>query len=431
MSKDIRTGRLGQGGPRRKWIIASVLLLITAAAGWGAWNYATKDKEVEVAVARVREAEFVIAVKTRGEIRSTRSEIISVQQVPDPRITKLAEHGKPIRKGDVVVEFDTAQQEQQLLERSTTVRTVDKQIAQTKASHRIVDEADAMDLMTSGYNLERAKLEASKAEVVSEIEGAKSRIDVGISEGTVQQVKTTIGTHGKTQNADLDRLGQTRDKTVRDMDRARGYLSKMVLRAPIDGVLNVLPNLRTSGGWGQTPPPFKEGDRAWTGAAIAEIPDLSQMRIDLKLDETDRGKMKVGQQVRLKVDAIPDREFLATLEEISPIAQIQWRGSSNEKTFPAKAILKETDQRLRPGMSASAEIVIESEEKRLLLPLKASFLHKGQPAVYVQRGAEFEVRPIRIGKRNDTNFVVLSGLKAGEFVALENPIEAARRQKKL
>ena len=79
------------------------------------------------------------------------------------------------------------------------------------------------------------------------------------------------------------------------MDRVKGYLSKMVIRAPIDGIVNVLPNFRAQGSFGSTPPPFKEGDRAWTGAAIAEIPDLPEMRIELKLEEVDRGKLQLGQ----------------------------------------------------------------------------------------------------------------------------------------
>ena len=115
----------------------------------------------------MRTSEFVIAVRTRGEIKSVNSMIISAPQVPDPRIVRIAESGKPIRKGEVVVEFDTAQQEQNLLEQNTTVRTVDSEIIQTKASHQMIDEQDAMNLMTAQYNLERAKLDASKAEVVS------------------------------------------------------------------------------------------------------------------------------------------------------------------------------------------------------------------------------------------------------------------------
>ena len=152
---------------------------------YAAYRY-TGTTEVEVPVARVRRGDFIISVRTRGEIKSTRSVILTAPQVPDPRIVKLAESGKPIKKGDVVVEFDAVQQEQNYIERSTTVRTADSEIVQTKASHKIVNESDAMNLMTSEYNLERAKLDASKAEIVSEIEGAKNRIDVGVSEGELK-----------------------------------------------------------------------------------------------------------------------------------------------------------------------------------------------------------------------------------------------------
>jgi HlyD family secretion protein len=434
MSEIKPKNRIGQNesAVRRKRIFMGIALLACAGGGYAAYNYNQKNSVVEVPVAKVRKGDFTIVVRTRGEIRSVNSTIIIAPQVPDPRIVKLAESGKPIRKGEVVVEFDAAQQEQSLLERNTSVRTIDSQIVQTKASHRIVTEMDSMNKMTGEYNLERSKLEASKAEVVSAIEGAKSRIDVGIAEGELGQVGQTIKTHKATQNADLERLDQNKDKAVRDVNRAKGYLQNMVLRAPSDGIVNIMPNFRSQGSWGSSPPPFKEGDRAWTGAAIAEIPDLSVMRIDLKLDEVDRGKLVLGQGVKVRVDAIPDREFTAKLDWISPIAAVQWRGMGmTEKTFPARATLQGTDPRLRPGMSASAEVVIESVADQLLIPIRASFTSQGKPSVYVQRGQNFIVRPIEVGKRNDTEIVVLGGLKEGESVTLENPAEAARRQKKL
>lgn len=435
MSKDIKPKiRLGQtAASRRKRVIAWTVFLVLAGGGavYG-YRYATKETKVEVPVARVRTSEFVIAVRTRGEIKSVNSMIISAPQIPDPRIVRIAESGKPIRKGEVVIEFDTAQQEQNLLEQNTSVRTVDSEIIQTKASHQMIDEQDAMNLMTAQYNLERAKLDASKAEVVSQIEGAKSRLDVGISEGELKQVNTILTAHGATQQADLDRLQQRKDKTVRDVDRAKGYLGKSVLRAPQDGIVNILPNFRAQGSFGTAPPAFKEGDRAWTGAAIAEIPDLSNMRIDLKLEEVDRGKLKLGQKVRIRVDAIADRELPAQLDWISPIAAVNFRGMGlTEKTFPARATLAQLDNRLRPGMSATAEIVIESEPKSLLIPVRASFMNNGKPAVYVQQGDKFVIRQIEVGKRNDTDMIVLKGLREGEQVALENPIEAAKRAKKL
>lgn len=434
MSENKSKIRMGmtEGSLRRKRITTAILILACAGGGYAAYNYNQKTSVVEVPVAKVRKGEFRIIVTTRGEIRSVNSTTIIAPQVPDPRIVTLAESGKPIRKGDVVVEFDAAQQEQNLLERNTSVRTIDSQMVQTKASHRIVTEMDGMNKMTAEYNLERSKLEASKAEVVSQIEGAKSRIDVGISQGELGQVGQTINTHKATQNADVERMDQNKDKAVRDVTRAKGYLTNMVLRAPSDGIVNLLPNFRSQGNWGSSPPPFKEGDRAWTGAAIAEIPDLSLLRIDLKLDEVDRGKMELGQKVKVRIDAIPDREFDAKLDWISPIASVQWRGGGmTEKTFPARATIDGNDKRLRPGMSASAEILIESEANQLLIPARASFTVQGKPSVYVQKGQAFIVRQIQVGKRNDSEIVVTNGLKEGEAVSLENPADSARKQKKL
>jgi cobalt-zinc-cadmium efflux system membrane fusion protein len=131
------------------------------------------------------------------------------------------------------------------------------------------------------------------------------------------------------------------------------------------------------------------------------------------------------------VDAIPEKEFLAELNWISPIAALIYRGGgTSEKTFPARAQLKNLDARLRPGMSATAEIIIERDPNALLIPVRASFTKNDKPAVYVQTGQQFQVRDITVGKRNEEDMVVLSGLKEGELVTLENPAEAVKRAKK-
>jgi RND family efflux transporter MFP subunit len=432
MSKDLKPKvRLGQKRSLKSKIAGwTVIALACGGAAVAAYRL-TGTTEVDVPVAKVRRADFVISVRARGEIRSTRSVILTAPQVPDTRIVKLIESGRPVKKGEVVVEFDAAQQEQNVLERTTTVRTADSEIVQTKATHTIENEADSMNLMTAQYNVERAKLEASKAEIVSEIDGAKNRIQVGVSQGEQKQVETSIESRKVSHEADLERLAQKKDKTLRDVAQAKDYLSKMVIIAPLDGIVNVLPNFRSGGSFGQTPPGFKEGDRAWTGAAIAEIPDLSEMRMELKLEEVDRGKMKLGEQVRIRVDAIPEKEFTATLDWISPIAALIFKGfGSSDKVFPCRATLKNLDPRLRPGMSASAEIIIEREPNALLIPSRASFLQKGKPAVYVQKGQQFTARTIEVGRRNEEDLVVLGGLKEGELVTLESPTEAAKRAKK-
>jgi multidrug resistance efflux pump len=330
-----------------------------------------------------------------------------------------------------VVEFDGSQQDQNVISRTTNVRAADGDITQIKATQTIENEADSMNKMSGEYALERSKLDASKAEVLSAIDGEKNRIQVGVSEGSLQTVKASINAHQVGQQADLSRLNQRKDKAIRDLKTAQDYLGMMQLRAPNDGIVNLLPNFRSQGSFGQSTPPFKEGDNVWTGAAIAEIPDLSEMYVDLKLEEVDRGKLQLGQAVRIRVDAIPDKEFSATLDWISPIAALIFKGGSTpEKTFPARATISKLDPRLRPGMSASTEIIIEREPNSLLIPTRASFAKDGKPAVFQQVGKAFVVRHIELGKQNDDECVVTGGLKEGDVVALENPAESAKRAKK-
>jgi len=431
-SKDLKPKtRLGKSHPRRVKIITWIVGLALCGGGlFAAYRY-TGTTEVEVAVARVRRADFVISVRTRGDIRSARSTILKAPQVPGLRIVHLASNGRPIKKGEVAVEFDAVQQESNVISRTTAVRAADGDIEQTKATQVMSDDADVMSKMASEYDLERAKLDASKAEVLSAIDGEKNRIAVGVSEGALQQVKATINAHQVGNQADLIRLGQRKDKAVKDLNLAESYLETMRLRAPTDGLVNVLPNFRSQGTFGQSTPPFKEGDNVWNGAEIAEIPDLSQMYINLNLEEVDRGKLQMGQVVHVRVDAIPDKEFLGDIDFISPIASLVYKGGSTpEKTFPARATLKNMDDRLRPGMSSSAEIIIERQPNMLLIPARSSFGKDGKPAVYVQIGKNFVVRPIQVGRRNDEDIIVTGGLKEGEIVTLESPADAAKRARK-
>jgi HlyD family secretion protein len=425
----IRIGRKARSLPQK--IAFSIIGLgLCGGVGYATYYYGVRTV-VEVAVARVKSGNFVRAVRVRGEVKSVNTKLLLAPQVPNLRITKLAVSGRPVRAGEVVVEFDGAANDQSLTQMNLQVQTVQSQKVSMQASQKMTNEADKMSLMTSAYSLERAKLEASKAEIVSNIEKEKSRINVGTAEGSLDLTRASVNAHLVSQQTDLQRLQVNIDKANRDMERVKGYVSNMALRAPVDGVVNILSNFRSGGDFGSAGIPFREGDTVPTGMAIAEIPDLSKMRVEVRLDEVDRGKVKLGQPVKVRVDAIPDREFDAVLDWISPIATLQFRGSRDaDKQFPAYGTLASVDPRLRPGMSASIDIIIDSQPNVLLIPIRASFTQGGKPSVYIQNGAQFHLRQIQVGAQNEAEIVVTGGLKEGELVTLEDPKEAAKRAKK-
>src|SRR5262249_58466454 len=101
--------------------------------------------------------------------------------------------------------------------------------------------------------------------------------------------------------------------------------------------------------------------------------------------------------------------------------------SPPETTCPAKSSVKKPDPRLRPGMSATAEVIIERQPNAMLIPVKSSFEIDGKPTVFVQKGNQFRRQAIKAGKRNTNDLVVLAGLSEGQTIALENPEAAARK----
>lgn len=410
------------GQRRSSWTAVRWLLMaaVGAAISYGALKLNEPEAE-EIPSARVERRDFITTVASRGELTSARSVQIAAPQTPDLKIVRLAESGKPIRRGEVVVAFDAASQEDLYIERDTSVRQVESEIREAQALHSIADERNEMVVMQSKYNLERANLEASKQEILAEIEAEKAKIDVDIMEGELSKAETTSEATDISQNADMTRLNERLEKAIRDRDLSKSYLGNMELRSPVDGVVQIMTNNRAQGSFGTSRPPFQEGDTVWTGAVLAEIPDLSSLRAEFRLEEIDRGRVEMGQECIIKVDAVPDARLTGKVEWLSPIATLVFRRIPPEKNFPAHASIDNLNTQLRPGMSATVEVVVERRPNVLVVPSKASFQIEGRPTVFVREGNGFRRQPISVAARNSNEIVVAEGLEEGEEIALVNP----------
>jgi len=404
----------------RRWIGWVVLLLLGAAVAYAGLSL-YEPPAPEIPTARVEKRDFVTTVSSRGELKSGVSTQIMAPQTPDLKIVRLAADGKPIRRGQVVVEFDAAAQEDLYIERDTNVRQVESEIEQAEAQHSIADETNEMAAMEAQYNVERAQLEASKQEVLAEIEALKAKIDVEIADGVLRQATTTAEATDISQEADLARLKERLEKAIRDRDLSKSYLGNMALYSPVDGIVQIMTNNRAQGSFGTSRPPFQEGDTVWTGAVIAEIPDLSTLRAEFRIEEIDRGRTSAGQEVRIKVDAVPDARLDGVIEWLSPIATLVFSRIPPEKNFPAYASIEKIDSRLRPGMSCTVEVVVERVRDVLVIPAKASFQIDGRPTVFVVSGGGYRRQPIEVSARNAVDIVVSGGLTEGDEIALVNP----------
>ena len=210
-------------------------------------------------------------------------------------------------------------------EKQSELRQADAEIEQARAQGKITEEQNATALMKARYDIERAKLDVEQGRhrlAHREREGqagAGRRASSGCASSRRRSSRT-----GPRREADVAAQQRKREKALFDLQRAERGLQNLELRAPAAGIVNILPNFRAASTFGGSEQEFREGDRAWPGAAILELPDLSSVHLEARLDESDRGRLKVGQDATVRIEAIPGREFKARINDISVLASVDF-----------------------------------------------------------------------------------------------------------
>ena len=408
---------------RRRWAVLGICAVVLAVAIFGAVRF-TRAAGTTLPTAEVKVGEFVDYVQVRGEVKALKSVLLTAPTgAGDILIIKLARSGTPVNKGDIVAQFDTSQLQRTLEQRRTDLKQAEAEIERTRATWRMTQEQDLTELTKARYDVDRAKLELSKAEILSKIEGEKNRLLVINAEQKLKEIEQKLASDKDAENADVESKKQRREKSLFEMLEAERKIAALTLKAPTDGMVNVLPNYRARMmfGPGAGPPEFREGDRAWGGAAIAELPDLSTIRVTGRVDEADRGRVKQDQSAIVRVDAVPDKELAGRVAIISALAKLDFSGWPPTKNFDLAVQLDVTDARLRPGMSATARVAVDRLPNSILIPVETIFVKNGRSVVYVLTGAKFEERPVEIKRRGPALAAVVKGLRAGDRLALQDP----------
>ncbi|MBI4892254.1 MAG: HlyD family efflux transporter periplasmic adaptor subunit [Acidobacteria bacterium] len=399
-------------------IVVALVLLGLAAAGAAAFiKYRGTNATSALPSAPARRGEFLVIVKCRGELRARRSvQVTAPMNVPDLRIVWLAPPNSAVKEGDVVVRFDQSSAKQILQEKEAALKQAEETLNQAIAEARITAESDRRDLATATYEVERARLEVSRVEILSAIQGEEARINLGLADRKLKVQQATVQLHEASSRSKTASLTRLRDQAVYEVNLTRERLSKMEVRSPLSGVIVFMPNY--SQGW-MNAKPFKVGDQVWPGGSIATIPDLLSLEMEGKVEEIDRGRIALGNDVRIRVDALPELSVPAKLTDLSVMTQVSfdWPPSYS---FRAYAAIPQPDGRLRPEMNASMDIVIDRLSDAISVPAKALFTRQGKPMVYLASSGSYQAHFVEVVARNPDE-VAVKGLNAGATVALVEP----------
>jgi RND family efflux transporter MFP subunit len=406
-------------------IVAGVVL--TAAVAAAIWIGTLQFETVSGAtlpMAPVRSGEFVAVIRTRGQIEAERSFPIYAPLVQDLRIAWMASPSEIIKEGEPIIRFDSSVAERDLIQRRAAAERARAALDRAVVEGKAAAEHDERELVDARLGVEVAKLNTADSEFVSRVTVERGVIDLRVAEQNLRKLEAEVAQRTVSREAQLASLRRQLQAADAWVAIVESRIERMEIRAPLAGYVIYAPNRMSisSALGGAAEQPFRVGDQVPAGMNLASIPDLSSLLIDVTVEEIDRGRMHIGDEVIVRVDALPEVSIRTKLSAISPLAEISL--DSRGRSFHAYAALGDAaDARIRPGMNGRMDIVTARIADAVVVPAQAVFTRGGKPTVYLVNPAGPAPVNVEVLARNPDEIAV-KGIPGDARVTLVDPLAA-------
>lgn len=410
---------------RRRWMVP--LLLAGLGLLGGALYLLLKPGQVAktgsadlVRTAKVTSGpiERVIRVAGQTSARNFVSIMVPVFRGPDSgrelTLTKVAQPGSFVRKGELVAALDAQTLRDHIDDAEDTVEQAENDILKKNAEQEVEWETLQQSLRIAKADRDKAKLELSAAEVKTEIERELLKLSYDEAEAAYKQLAGDVSRTKISNDAEIRILEITAQRQRIHRDNHKRDLEKFTMNAPMDGLV-VMSQLYRGGQMTQV----REGDLVHPGQPFMKIVDLNSMQMEAIVSQADCNEFRVGQTATIGLDAFPGLQFKGAIYSIGALAVKGLWDTYYVRNIPVRITIQGSDPRLIPDLSAWAHIHFERQENATLVPAAAVQLGGGEDAVWVKRGSRFQKQPVQFGLRTTTQVAVLSGLRAGEEVAVQ------------
>jgi HlyD family secretion protein len=248
-------------------------------------------------------------------------------------------------------------------------------------------------------NTAQANLDYCRADY-SEREVAEAELKVSLAESRVTQLKEKVELLSEGPDPDQVTVAETQ------LAIAQSRLESPLVKAPFDGVVTVLST--------------KPGDVVQPGTQALRLDDLSELFLDVQISEIDIPLVEVGQSAELVFDAYFEDTFLGEVSEISPVGQ----PVQGVVEYTVRINMLDADERIKPGMTAAVNIVVDEKEDVFVVPNDAIVSIDGQEHVYVKRNDGYEAVQVTLGGYSDFySEVVEADIEPGELIVINPPDE--------
>ena len=425
---------------KKRWLFLG-LAVIALIALFFASRQVVDQGSASVPTFTVQQGEFVISLTLKGgELEAVKAENVVAPRVRGQlKIVELFPEGEQAEIGDLLIQFEETEFKKRLTDDEQSLESAQADMEKTQATQKAdlsrlegaIEDQDA-NLRQAELRVERMAFEATVAKEEAQIQARKAKL-------SYQQAVEKLESQKIIDRADLKKRELNISRQERDLEKTKRDLESITIKAEKPGLV-VYGKV-----WkGERPEKIRVGDEVWGGINVITLPDLSSMQVKTYVNEVDVDKLQVGQKTTIKLDALPEPTFHGEVTSIASLGR-EKEGEKNVKVFDITVKIDEEDERLKPGMTATSEVIIETipsppeakpdsvqqeateeviaEEVPLPLyvPLDAIFEKEGKTVVYRMNNGSPEETEVKLGKKNADYVIIEEGLEPEDRIALRDP----------
>jgi len=371
----------------------------------------------DVEVTPVKRGTFMEELTEQGSVQAVNSISITAPIISyrygSLKIARIVEDGAEVEKGDTVMIFDPSEIKRAIIQAEQQLDIARAEYEKLKSTQKSEIEDLEADLELARISMEIAKInfetatyepEATRKEIKLKLESASIALD-----RAGEQIENKKVIHKE----DLLQKSLTINQLTSTLGDANTSMNSLFVVSPANGIAIKEQNWSTQQKWGV-------GDQPFTGSRLIELPDLSRMRAEVKINEVDISKVMPGQRVAIRPDAFSDSSFTGKVELVANLAQnLDYK--SKIKIFPVQIRIDGQSKTLLPGLTISCKILVSEIPDVLFIPLESLFNEQGIDYVYLKSGSGFKRHIIKTGAVNTDYAIVTEGLEENDLIALSNP----------
>ena len=401
--------------------IVSIVFLLLLLSSCGGKKTATVIPE-----AVVSHGTFLVDLYEEGEVEALHSIHIIAPEIPwrfgGLKISQIVADGSDVSAGDTIIIFDPSEVQKGIHDHEDRLIVSLAELEKLKAQQTQEMEGLKADYEIAQIAQEISRIELEGAAYESEIRRKEIELNLEKADISLKQAKDQIENRKKVQAEDLKQKMLSIEDDRNRLREAYETLDRLHVVSPQPGLAIINRNRSTDS-------KFQVGDQCWGGTQLIDLPDLSQMKVRININEVDISKVRKDMEAEIRPDAYSDSVFTGRVLSIANLAVNKERGSTI-KVFPVEVLVDRADANLLPGLTVSCRIIVDRVDDVDYVPIEAVHVEGDKSYVFRSTATGYERVDVETGATNTDYVIITSGLRKGDRVALTDPTVKPEKSKK-